>query len=184
MIRVTPIGPNMCILEDLVKGEVETFVEEKRSWWERWFHSLNSWKTGDVDMERMVWLRITGIPCYVWGLSFFSMLAELRGSLIKCDDQTMTKLNMEEARLCIKTSFKNLINDSICVNIDGEEFLISIREYCAWLKEDIGGRRCLDEEYNSGAESMKDDSITAEVAGGEGDSDCVVGPVSCQHHTV
>lgn len=31
-IRVTPLGPNMCILEYLVKGEVKAFVEEKRNW--------------------------------------------------------------------------------------------------------------------------------------------------------
>lgn len=119
IIRVTPLGLDMCILEDLVKGEVEIFVEERRSWWERRFQSLNPWKTGDVDMKRVVWLTITGIPCHVWGLRFFSMLADLWESLIHCDEQ---RLNMEEARICIKTSSKEMINDSLCVNIDGEKF--------------------------------------------------------------
>lgn len=110
-IRVTFMGPNLCILEELVKGEVEIFVEERRSWWERWFKSLNPWKPGDVDMERIVWHRISGIPCHVWGLRFFIMLVELRGSIIKCDEQILAKLNMEEARICIKTSTKDMIND-------------------------------------------------------------------------
>lgn len=30
IIRVTILGPNLCLLEDLVHGEVEIFIEERR----------------------------------------------------------------------------------------------------------------------------------------------------------
>lgn len=81
-----------------------------------------------MDKDKMVWIRIFVLPSYIWGLSFFSKFADLWGSLIKCDDQTLAKLNMEEARICLKMPMKELINESIRANIDGEEFLIFIRE--------------------------------------------------------
>lgn len=46
-IRVTSLGPNLCILKDLVTREVESFVEERRSWWEKWFVSLRPWRSFD-----------------------------------------------------------------------------------------------------------------------------------------
>lgn len=52
-----------------------------------------------------------------------------------------------------------------------------------WLKEDLGGRRSLDDKENTGVDSMEGDSDTEEVAGGEGDSDSVVVLVTCQHQS-
>lgn len=39
-IRVTPLCPNLCRLEDLVYGETELFIEERRAWWEQWFSNI------------------------------------------------------------------------------------------------------------------------------------------------
>lgn len=33
-IRLTFLGPNLCILEDLVSGEVEDFIADMKQWWE------------------------------------------------------------------------------------------------------------------------------------------------------
>lgn len=127
-IRVTSLGPKLCILKDLVLGELEAFVKEKRSLWERWFFSLRPWNAKDVDTDRLTWLHIKGIPCHAWGLKFFNLIANVKGTFVECDEATLSRVSMEEARVCIQTSCKNLINDVAEVSIDGIMFPISFCE--------------------------------------------------------
>lgn len=63
-IRVTSLGPNLCLLEDLVGGEIESFLEERKGWWEQWFTSFKPWEPKDIDAERFVWIKLRGIPCH------------------------------------------------------------------------------------------------------------------------
>lgn len=101
-IKVTSLGPNISILEDLVLGEVDNFVEERKCWWEKWFVSIQPWRPCDVDVDRFAWLCIRGVPCHMWNTNFFKILINNKGTFIKCDESTLAKFSMEEARVCIK----------------------------------------------------------------------------------
>src|SRR4051812_33977004 len=90
-IRVTSLGPNFCLLEDLIGGDVECFVEERKYWWEQWFSFVKSWKPQDVDTERFVWLRVMGVPCHAWGERCFTILVKERGLFVKSDESTSLK---------------------------------------------------------------------------------------------
>lgn len=70
-IRVTLLGPNLCLLEDLVGSEIETFLEEMKGWWEQRFSSFKPWEPTRIDLERFAWIKIRGIPCHVGGESLF-----------------------------------------------------------------------------------------------------------------
>lgn len=100
-----------------------------------------------METERLQWLRIKGIPCHVRGTKFFSMLTESIGSFIKCDDITMTRLNMEEARVCIKSECKVLIYEEVNVSIEGKVFAIHMREDPPLMKAEVVERKCLEEEF-------------------------------------
>lgn len=63
-IRVMMLGPNLFLLEDLIFGEVEIFIEERRRWWEQWFRSIRAWDPKYVYLDIFVWLWISGIPCH------------------------------------------------------------------------------------------------------------------------
>lgn len=118
----------MCILEDLVYGEVELFIEECRVWWEQWFSSIRAWKPTDVDLERLVLLRVSGIHCHACGFKLFKMVSETYGSFIKCDDITLSRLRMDKARILIKTNRQSLINKASLVIIDGVSFRLFLKE--------------------------------------------------------
>ncbi|XP_058775246.1 uncharacterized protein LOC131649501 [Vicia villosa] len=118
-IRITLLGPNLCLLEDLVCGEVEALIEERRGWWENWFFSIRPWAPKDVDAERITCLRISGIPCNVWVERFFKVVAESVGTFIKCEETTKARIRMDEARVYFKTGRRELINESIKAVIDG-----------------------------------------------------------------
>lgn len=57
-IIVMPLGPNFRLLEDLIYGEVEIFIEERKDWWGEWFSCIHAWKPSDIDSELLAWLKI------------------------------------------------------------------------------------------------------------------------------
>lgn len=48
-VKVTPLGANLCLLEDLVEGEIEAFVEEGCDYLKQWFKEVKRWIKLDVD---------------------------------------------------------------------------------------------------------------------------------------
>ncbi|XP_058775830.1 uncharacterized protein LOC131650116 [Vicia villosa] len=145
-IRLTVLGPNLYILEDLVLGKVEVFIDERRVWWEQWFSSIRPWAPNDMDSVRLLWLRISGTPCHAWGENFFKVLAESRGTFVKNDELTVARSSMEEARICIKSGWKEVINVTVKAVIDGVSFFVSMREDPSLLKEMVPVRRNLEED--------------------------------------
>lgn len=51
-VRVFPLGPNLCLLEEGEEGEIEDLVNGGSSWWKQWFSIIRPWWEADVDMER------------------------------------------------------------------------------------------------------------------------------------
>lgn len=123
--RVTNLGPNLCLLEDLIESEVENFINEKKSWREQWFDCIKMWESLDIDRERFAWIRIYGVPFHVWGEQFFRMLAESWGLFVKSDEGTSLKSRMDVARVCIKTKRMDRVDDTIKVQI--ESFVFPMR---------------------------------------------------------
>lgn len=101
-IRVTILGPNLCLLEDLVGEDVDALLQERKEWWELLFVSVKPWQPTDVDPERLLWLKIYGVPCHAWGESLFRSLLDSIGRYVKSDKETMLKLRMDEARICLR----------------------------------------------------------------------------------
>ncbi|CAK8572702.1 unnamed protein product [Lathyrus sativus] len=63
-IKVTPLGANFCLLEEMEEGEIHGLIREGESWWNQWFTEIMKWKETDVDHERVTWIRVFGIPCH------------------------------------------------------------------------------------------------------------------------
>lgn len=72
-IIVTSLGPNRCVLEDLVNSEVKSFIKDMRSWSEQWFSDIRPWKPFDVDSKIFLGLRITCICCHTGGFGSFKL---------------------------------------------------------------------------------------------------------------
>ncbi|XP_058783963.1 uncharacterized protein LOC131658712 [Vicia villosa] len=65
-IKATPLGANLCLLEEQEEGEIKTMIEEDRVWIEQWFSDIHPWSPQDVDNERVTWMRCYGLPCHAW----------------------------------------------------------------------------------------------------------------------
>lgn len=57
MMRVISMGANTCMLEDLIEGKVELFLEERKEWWGGMFKEIRRWTPEDVDHNRLTWVK-------------------------------------------------------------------------------------------------------------------------------
>ncbi|CAK8572723.1 unnamed protein product [Lathyrus sativus] len=43
-IKVTPLGANLCLLEESEEGEIRDLIREAKSWWKQWFSNIRRWR--------------------------------------------------------------------------------------------------------------------------------------------
>ncbi|XP_058783790.1 uncharacterized protein LOC131658522 [Vicia villosa] len=158
-IRVTYLGPNLCLLEDLIEGEIEEFIKVRKEWWQLWFSSIQPWNPSDVDKERLIWIKITGVPCYVWGEIFFKRLADLFGRFIKCDEGTALKSRMDVARICISTGHFGRVDECINVEIEGAFFSVLVLEECGWVNPKFPVVRVRDDEGSVSSQAEEEEVV-------------------------
>lgn len=129
IIRVTLLGPNLCLLEDLIHGEVDIFIEERKDWWGQRFSSIRASNPSDIDSERLVWLKISGLPCHAWAIKLFKLISESYSAFIKCNDHIVSRLRMDDAKFLVNSRHEALINEECIVIVDGESYR------CFWKEE-------------------------------------------------
>lgn len=167
-IRVTPLGANMCLLEDFMEGDLNSFIEKRREWWSQWFASIRPWKHTDADPVRTIWLKVYGVPIQAWSDNFFNLISNCWGYFAHCDEKSKANMSLDMAKICIRTSHKNFITESFPVLIDEISFEIS-------LLEDSSCLCVINTRFNTG----EDDQTTidygedgfSDEGSSEGDSD-------------
>lgn len=186
-IRVTPMGPNLCLLEDLIHGGVEMFIEERKEWWENWFCNIRAWKPTKIDAKRFIWVKFLGIPCHAWGIKMFKLIAKAYGTFIKCDEQTIDRVCLDEAKFLIKSKHLLTINEACNVMVDGESFKCFVKENpTVFMKQPIMN---LARDWEGG--DLSDQSLSSAEAFSQGnvcgldnkDSNVLLKPNSAQNKT-
>lgn len=57
-IKVTPLGANLCLLEESEEGEIRNLIREGKYWWSQWFTCIREWNKDDIDNEIVAWIRV------------------------------------------------------------------------------------------------------------------------------
>ncbi|MCI03391.1 DUF4283 domain protein, partial [Trifolium medium] len=84
--------------------------------------------TTTVDVDRIAWLRVYGIPAHAWNDSFSEQISKQWGLFMKTDDATNKKFSMDVARLLIRTPYQKAVDDFFDVVINGETFHLRVVE--------------------------------------------------------
>jgi hypothetical protein len=127
-VKVTPLGANLTLLEGQEEGEVQALMEDAKEWLKQWFAEIRPWSTKDLDTKRTIWLRVYGIPSHAWNDQFFAQLVQPWGAYINSDDGTMKKFTMDVARLMIRTSCQQVVDEFIDVKVNDEIFHLRVLE--------------------------------------------------------
>lgn len=87
------------------------------------------------------------------------------GTFIRCDDQTISRVRMDEARFLVKTNLKYFINEACIVVVDGESFRCFLTEdsTSVFNSSSMNLDRVDEEESELSSSSMENDSNGEEV---------------------
>ncbi|XP_058750416.1 uncharacterized protein LOC131623425 [Vicia villosa] len=78
-VKVTPMGGNLCLLEEVDEGAIQDLIEGGEAWWKQWFREIRRWKDTDVDEGRLIWIRVFGVPKHAWNSEFFCQTSRFFG---------------------------------------------------------------------------------------------------------
>jgi hypothetical protein len=110
------------------EGEVQALMEEAKGWLEQWFVEIRPWSPDNIDVERTIWLRICGVPIHAWNHNFFTQVVKPWGTFINADDGTKKNTTMDVARLMIRTSCQQVVDEFIDVKINGKIYHLRVLE--------------------------------------------------------
>ncbi|XP_058733452.1 uncharacterized protein LOC131605070 [Vicia villosa] len=127
-VKVTPMGANLCLLEENEEGMIKDIIEEAREWIQQWFSEIRPWRANDVDNERATWLRVYGLPCHAWKDKVFEFLATSVETFICADEVTRKHKNMDVARILIRTKYCLVLNETYNISINDNVFRIKVVE--------------------------------------------------------
>ncbi|GJT25644.1 putative RNA-directed DNA polymerase, eukaryota, reverse transcriptase zinc-binding domain protein [Tanacetum coccineum] len=80
--------------------------------------------------ERMIWIKISGLPLCAWGSNAFKKVASLFGKFKFFEDEESTAMSSE--RVCISTRSYKQISKKIIVEVNGEMFDVHVHEIGTW----------------------------------------------------
>ncbi|GAU46303.1 hypothetical protein TSUD_283280 [Trifolium subterraneum] len=160
-VKVTPLGSNLTLLEGQEEGEVQALIDDAKGWMDQWFKEIRPWSPKEIDIERIIWLRVYGIPVHAWNDNFFTKMVKPWGCFINSDDGTMKKTTMDVARLMIRTSCQQVVDEFVDVEVNGSIFHLRV------LKDSYGPMRIMINQ-NKGPDG-RDDGVSEEEEEEEGD---------------
>lgn len=134
-IKVSPLGDNFCLLEELEEGYIEDFIGKEVLWWNTWFSEFKKWDEGMIDDSRDVWIKVYGVSVHVWESNFFMSFDEVWHSFICVDENTTSGKMFDVAWILLKVPSRFIFPKSIHVKIDDKVFILKIRE-------DVSGQFC------------------------------------------
>lgn len=127
-IKVTPLGSNCCLLEELEVGFIEDLTKEGETWWNSLFSSIVKWEAGSLDGSRDVWYSIFGVPLHAWCPEFFMALGESWGRFVCLDGNISKGETLDVARILVNTPLSSNISGNVPVSIDGVIHVLCVRE--------------------------------------------------------
>lgn len=74
-IKVTPLGANKVLMEEMEEGVIAALMDEDADWFQGSFEDIRLWSQAEADNERVVWVRCHGVPVHAWNEEFFASLA-------------------------------------------------------------------------------------------------------------
>nr|GFC63610.1 ARM repeat superfamily protein [Tanacetum cinerariifolium] len=97
--------------------------------------------------ERVVWIDVEGVPLCAWSYNTFTRIASIWGTLLYDEDENSPYFHRK--RLCIKTSFQDIIFASQKIIVKGKVFLIRVKELTGWAPSFNDDSDSDDESVNS-----------------------------------
>ena len=95
-----------------------------------WLTEKKQWDRNFLSIDRIVWVDIEGLPIRAWSKTAFRQVVAKWGSVVQLDD--MLGEDLYKNRVCMITSYQDIISESMKVKVDGEIFILQVKEAPGW----------------------------------------------------
>jgi len=128
-VRVLPRGGSNVVLFCPGKDDMMSVYRDATNFFNCLFTNICAWSLSeDIMYERGVWLRIYGVPLYVWHIKFLEFHIFSLGRFIKVDSCTSNLESLDFARILISTELLDTINVVENILINDKNYSIKIVE--------------------------------------------------------
>ncbi|EOX91876.1 Uncharacterized protein TCM_000936 [Theobroma cacao] len=96
---VKPMGGKNVLLTFCMMEDFKACTSEYRAWLNLWFESVVPWKDAQPTSDKMIWLRIEGVPINLWTECLFREIGEQWGSYVFTNDDTAHRRRYDAAHI-------------------------------------------------------------------------------------
>jgi len=107
------IGGKKVFLHSLNHKAVLETVNDAKSFFSQFFTNLLEWHPKMLNLERMIWLCMYGIPLHVWNMDFFTKVLSSKGCILLTDLCPSNISRLDFARFYFQTPMMGSLNDVV-----------------------------------------------------------------------
>ncbi|KAI3521844.1 hypothetical protein L1887_11319 [Cichorium endivia] len=134
------------------KSVAEAFLNDHAEGWRKWFAWLCPWDDSRIQTQRVVWLKISGVPVHCWDQNIFEVIASRFGRVLIPNECSKEVVDLSHRRVCILAMHDRMFNDCHEVVWKKTSFTIRVQEDGDWAPP------CVTKE-SSDSESEEDDCL-------------------------
>ncbi|KAI3767263.1 hypothetical protein L2E82_17353 [Cichorium intybus] len=125
--QVKYLGGLYVLIKFKVPRDATTFLQNKETWM-NWFKRLDRSENFDLRFERLIWLKITGLPVHAWCDKNFEKIASNYGKVISNENSFDSCLDLSFGKIGVLSAIRTKINEECMVYVDDGNFRIGITE--------------------------------------------------------
>lgn len=127
-IQVRYLRDDRVLLTNHQESNLVEVLQGSKGWRSEFVDNLKPWSSSFAPINRVTWVRCTGIPLHMWTMDCFKHLLLQVGDVIKIDEDTSEFVVLEFSRLLVRTTTLNFITLARKILIKGTTYTISIIE--------------------------------------------------------
>lgn len=108
--------------------DADVYLENKKHW-KDWFKWIVRADQQELNYERMVWIKILGVPLNLWDEQKFSLIASKFGRVISPFDNIANRRDYSMGKVGVITSNRKWINEELTIISNGVEYKVGVVEY-------------------------------------------------------
>ncbi|KAJ0695183.1 putative RNA recognition motif domain, nucleotide-binding alpha-beta plait domain superfamily [Helianthus annuus] len=140
-LRIQFLG-GLSILISFSEEESASKFLDSRGIWGPWFSKLEAWKGQSLPLERVVWLKLHGIPLHLLDVEVLMQVGELFGKVLHSPKSVSEDLDLSLVTVGVLAGEAARIREFVTLSWKGRSFRVWVEEEQeAWVPDCMG--RCL-----------------------------------------
>ncbi|MFS8033483.1 putative RNA-binding domain superfamily [Helianthus anomalus] len=102
--------------------------------WSKWFVSVVSWTGQELEIQRIAWLSILGVPSNMWSCDTFNDIGKHFGRVVRMSEASWLNSDLTMETIGVLVFHGNRVNEDIKLKFGNKEQVIWVREIDAVWK--------------------------------------------------